>query len=62
MLFLWPPADEVHLRGAAVDLEINPDCFDLTTPAGFVNLGFSLVGCVFWQSNDYFMMPTFTIR
>ena len=33
------PAFEANLHGAAIDLEVNPRVFDLTTPAGFVTLG-----------------------
>ena len=33
------PAFEANLHGAAIDLEVNPRVFDLTTPGGFVTLG-----------------------
>jgi hypothetical protein len=35
----WDPAFEANLHGAAIDLEVNPRVFDLTTPGGFVTLG-----------------------
>ena len=34
---------QAHLHGAAIDIEYNDRIFDLTTPAGFVSLGWLLV-------------------
>ena len=38
----WPHLmqPQVNLRGAAMDLSDDPRCFDLTSPAGFVFLGY----------------------
>ena len=41
-----PMQPQVNLRGAAIDLSDDPRCFDLTSPAGFVFLGFLSIGVI----------------
>ena len=35
--FIRGPGTKAHMRGAAIDVDINARVFDLTTPAGFVS-------------------------